>query len=51
VAPPAQHRRHGADGGRAAFVRLVVVELAVMALVVAVAVVLARTPPPGVPGG
>jgi putative copper resistance protein D len=39
------------DGGRAAFVRLVVVELAVMALVVAVAVVLARTPPPGVPGG
>jgi len=33
--------------GRAAFVRLVVVELAVMALTVAAAVVLARTPAPG----
>ena len=36
--------------GRATFVRLVVVELAVMALTVAAAVVLARTPAPGVPG-
>ncbi len=35
---------------RATFVRLVVVELAVMALTVAAAVVLARTPPPGPTG-
>ena len=34
--------------GRAAFVRLVVVELLLMVLTVAAAVVLARTPPPGV---
>lgn len=50
----------GAPGGdacgwtsraRAAFVQLVVVELAVMAATVAAAVVLSRTPPPGLPGG
>lgn len=45
------HRRRSltdlaATGARAAFVRLVVVELAVMAVVVALAVVLSRTPPP-----
>lgn len=40
----------GRDAGRAAFLRLVVVELAVMALTVAAAVVLARTPPPGLGG-
>ena len=51
------HRRHSMSAmestperGRAAFVRLVVVELAVMALTVAAAVALARTPPPGLPG-
>lgn len=49
------HRRRSIEaiatsGGRAAFVRLAVAELAVMALTVAAAVVLSRTPPPGVPG-
>lgn len=47
------HRRRslvelGETGRRSAFVRLVVLELVVMVLTVAAAVVLARTPPPGV---
>lgn len=50
------HRRHSVlrlaeAGGRAAFVRLVVLELLVMVLTVAAAVVLSRTPPPPLPGG
>jgi putative copper export protein len=49
------HRARSIDAmavapGRSAFVRLVVAELVVMVLTVAAAVVLARTPPPGVPG-
>ena len=48
----ARHRRRSVvdlarTGARAAFARLAVAELGVMVLVVALAVVLARTPPPG----
>lgn len=48
------HRRHGiarlaATGERSAFVRVVLLELLVMVLTVAVAVVLSRTAPPGLP--
>ena len=49
-APDAEGAHRWTAGARAAFVRLVVAELVVMALTVAAAVVLARTPPPGVPG-